>query len=171
MIRKFIHFIIRSTEWVGEITSWLCVLVMLILAYEVVARHGFGRPTIWAWDISAQVAGAFALLGGAYCFVHEGHVKLDILSSRYSGRLKALMELLLAIPLFILCLVLLWYGGSLAWTSVVMREHAMTLFSPPLYPVRVLLVLAAFWLLVCGIAKFVRDLDALFAVSGKNDEA
>lgn len=168
-LRRLADYIDFGTEWIGKGFSLLSMMMMLILTIEVVLRYGFNRPTIWAWDISTQLAGAFALVGGAYAFLHGDHVKVDVISSRFSGRLKAVLELLLAIPLFLLCLVLLWHGGSLAWTSVLEREVAITLFAPPLYPLKVLLVLASFLLLLQGIAKFIRDLEVLFTIAGKEE--
>ena len=39
-------------EWVGRITQWLIVALVLIFIYESVMRKGFSQPQIWFTEMS-----------------------------------------------------------------------------------------------------------------------
>jgi TRAP-type mannitol/chloroaromatic compound transport system permease small subunit len=52
--------------WTGKLTAWLIIPMILSLAWEVVARYGFGSPTVWAYDMTFMLFGAFFMLGAAY---------------------------------------------------------------------------------------------------------
>lgn len=164
-IRLVVRFIDIGTEWVGRIASPLILLVMVFMFLEVVLRYGFNRPTIWAWDISVQLAAAFALLGGAYTFLHHGHVRVDVLYNRFPPKVKAIAELSTLLLFFLFCVVLLWQGGEMAWASLMVREVKVTILAPPLYPLKILLVVATFLLLLQGIASFIRNLSIV--ITGK----
>lgn len=168
-IRWLMHWIDLSNEWIGRVSSSAVILFMVILTIEVTLRYVFDRPTIWAWDVATQLSGAFALVGGAYAFLHGDHIRVDILYNRFRPATKLIIDLIFSVFFFALCLVLIRHGGEIAWSSVIARETAMTLFAPPIYPLRVFFVAVSFLLLLQGIVKFIRDLSLVFAVE-KRDE-
>jgi len=55
--------------------------------------------------------------------------------------------------------VLVWKVGVSAWNSVQVKEVYNTIFEPPLYPLRVVIVIGVFLLLIQGVVKFIRDLS------------
>lgn len=60
-----------------------CLFALLaVMLFEVVARYGFGAPTVWGSDLGAMLTGALFLLGGARTLRDGGHVRIDALSRR-----------------------------------------------------------------------------------------
>ena len=47
-LRATINAIDKISDWSGRVTAWLIVPMTLAVTYEVVARHFFRAPTIWA---------------------------------------------------------------------------------------------------------------------------
>ena len=164
-IKWLVQLIDRVTEWVGKATLPFVLLVMAMLALEVVLRYGFNRPTSWAWPISIQFAAAFGLVGGAYTFLHRGHVRVDVIYNRFPPKVKAVVDLALSIPFFLFCGVLLWLGGEMAWASLMAREVKVEGITYAFYPLKVLLVAACFLLFLQGVAKFIRNLGIV--ITGK----
>lgn len=146
------------TEWAGRIATSFVLIVMAILALEVVLRYGFNRPTSWAWPISIQFAAAFGLIAGSYTLLHRGHVRVDVVYSRFSPKVKAVVDLVLSIPFFLFCGVLLWLGGEMAWVSLMAREVKVEAITYPFYPLKVLLVVACFLLFLQGVNQFIHNL-------------
>ena len=58
--------------------------------------------------------------------------------------------------------MLLVNGGSLAWDSLSRFEHSQSAWNPPLYPVKLMIPLAAVLLVIQGVAKLIRDFLILF---------
>jgi len=158
IIKWSVQLIDLVTEWVGRVTLLFVLLIMVMLALEVVLRYGFNRATTWAWPISIQLAAAFGLVGGAYTFLHRGHVRVDVVYGHFPPKVRAVVDLVLSIPFFLFCGVLLWLGGDMAWASLMAREVAVEGITYPVYPLKVLLVVACFLLLLQGVVKFIRDL-------------
>ncbi len=61
-----IRFFDGISLWSGRITGWLIIPMVLSLVYEVVARYFFNAPTVWAYDMTSFLYGAFFMLGAAY---------------------------------------------------------------------------------------------------------
>jgi len=108
--------------------SHLLTRIAMVLAYaligsmmfEVVARYGFGRPTIWAFDISYMLNGGLFLLGIGWTLRQGKHVRIDFLASLMPPRVQhgvlALVYALLVLP------PVTW----LAWVAIrtALRAHA-----------------------------------------------
>ena len=62
----------RFTSLAGNIVGWMLIPMILGLTYEVVARYAFGAPTIWAYDMTFMLYGAFFMLGASYTLQKKG---------------------------------------------------------------------------------------------------
>jgi len=164
-IKRLLSLIDTSSEWVGKVACFMVVIIMVSMTIEVVSRYGFNQPTVWVWDVSEQLGAAFYMLGGAYVLLHHGHVRVDVLYTRFPLKVKAITDLVTSILFFFFCIVLIWKGGELAWGSTMIREVENSLLAPPLYPLRWLFVIASLLLLLQGGAKFIRDLGIV--ITGK----
>jgi len=164
-IRLVLHGIDITNEWVGRISCYLVIAVMLVAATEVILRYAFNNPTSWAWPVSIQLAAVFALLAGGYNVLHNVHVKVDVLYTRFPDKVRVIIDLVLSIFFFLLCIVLIGYGGELAWESVAIREYLPDVIHSPIYPLKMLVVIASFLVFLQGVARFVRNLT--LAITGK----
>ena len=154
---RVLHYIDLVSEWIGKASAFLVLALSFVIGYEVVARYLFNRPTIWAHELSAMVFGAYIILGGAYLLSAGRHVNMDLIYGFLSPRKKALIDIITFWFFALFCVALVWKGGDTAWYSLSIREQARTMWSPPLYPIRLILPIGAFLLLLQGVAKFIRD--------------
>jgi TRAP-type mannitol/chloroaromatic compound transport system permease small subunit len=165
MLKKTLRFINQLSEWSGRVVSLLIYGVLGTLIYEVVARYVFNSPTIWAHETSTFFFGAYFMLGAAYCLRHDSMIHVDILCRRLSPRKQAALNVATFVLFVAVCVPLIWMGGKDAAYSWSVREHTNTTWAPALYPLRIVIPVAASLLFLQGIARFIRD--ASFAFTGK----
>ena len=156
-IKRLLTIIDRLNDQVGKIVSMLIIFMVLVLVYEVVLRYIFNAPTLWAHETSEYFFGVHFFLGGAYALRHAAHVNVEVIYSRFSPRFRAILDIITSVFFFLICAVLLWKGGAMAWTSLMKMEHTNTVWAPPLYPLKMMVPIGAFLLLLQGLAKFIRD--------------
>ena len=152
----------------GTFVSYWVLVLMIITFYEVVARYAFNRPTFWAHETSEMLFGAFMILGAGMTLCRlamPAHIKMDIFYARFSPRKRTIIDLVSGLMFFTFGAVLLWRGGVLAWQSCQIGEHSSTVWSPPLYPLRVCLPVGVFLIVVMGVIKFIRNLTR--AITGR----
>ncbi len=75
-------FIITSSnllnEWIGRITAWLVLFMVLIIVYDVMMRRFFSIGSVQLQELQWHLFALIFLLGAAYTFKHDEHVRVDI---------------------------------------------------------------------------------------------
>ena len=149
----------------GKIVCLMILPMVFILIWEVLMRYGFDAPTFWAHETSQYFFGAHFILGGAYALRWGTHVNVEIFYSRFSPRVSAIVDLFTWVLFYLFCGFLLWRGWEAAWLSVSRWEHTYSYWSPPLWPLRLTIPLAATLILLQGITKTVNDVYT--AITGR----
>jgi TRAP-type mannitol/chloroaromatic compound transport system permease small subunit len=166
-MKKFFKIIDRMNELIGKAVSFLILVLIVVIVYEIAVRYFFNSPTIWAHEISQMVYGGYIILLGGYLQQRNGHVNVDIIYSRFKPRTRAIIDLFTWSLFFAFCGVLLLKGGEMAWDSFLYRETDPTVFAPPIYPLKMLIPLGAFLLLLQGLVRYIGDIK--MAITGKED--
>lgn len=167
-MKTLLKAIDATSEWSGKLVALIFYAMVGVLVWEVVMRYAFNAPTIWAHGVSIRIFAAYSVLAGAYVLRHKGHIPVDLVYSRFPSKTKAIVDLITAPFFFAFCGVLLWYGSSFAWTSLKMLEPCETPFHAPIYPIKLMVPVGAFLILLQGLAKYSRDF--ITAISGRQCE-
>lgn len=95
---------------IGNMISWIWVLLMLVIILNVVMRYLFNEGRIEFEEIQWHLYAVGWLFGLSYCFVADDHVRVDLIHDRLSLNAQAWIELLGILLLLIPFLTLvLWY--------------------------------------------------------------
>lgn len=164
---RLARLIDRASLWSGSIVAWLIIPMVLSLVYEVVARYAFNAPTVWAYDMTYMLYGAFFMLGAAYTLRRGGHIRTDSFYGEWSPRRQGLVDAVCYLVLFFpALLVLFWLGLDFFSTSLARGERVVSSpWMPVVYPLKGVIPLACGLLLIQGLSELVRSLHA--AVSGE----
>jgi len=160
---KFFRYVDSLSEIAGKISCWLVLAVILIATFEVICRRFFNSPTFWAYDVSYMLGGSAGILGAAFTMKHKRHVRIDFFTSMMPAKWKLILDIVFTVvmffPLFILGNVITF---QTALESIVKREAIMAgIWQPPIYPLKTLIFISMFLLLLQVTAQFVRDIYAL----------
>ena len=164
-LRTCLSIIDRINKWVAKVMSWAVILIIASTVYEVVMRYVFNAPTEWSFEFNYLVHGAYFLLLGAFTFAIRGHVNVDIFYARFSPRKRAIIDLFTAPVFFFFMLMMFVFGGQFALNSLAFRETLSSAWAPPIYPVKLVIPVAAALVILHGMAKFIRDLHT--ALTGR----
>lgn len=142
-MEALVRFIERLTGSVGVLASLALVPLVLATCYEVFARYVMGSPTVWAYEVGYILTGTHFLLGMAYTLKAGEHIRIDIFSSKFSARLRALIDLCgytITLPLMVWLTYAL--GQHLA-TGYLRNEHSgQSAMNLPVWPFRVVFLVA-----------------------------
>ena len=160
---RIIRGISAVSEFFGKAAAWLIIPLAFSIGYEVFARYIFSAPTTWAFDTSLMMYGAYFMLASAYTLSRNSHVRGDIFYRKWSDRTQAIIDLTLYILVFFpAMLALVWVGFDFFRDSFLIRETSA--FSPyrrPIYPLKAVIPVAAFLLLIQGVAQMLRCITAI----------
>lgn len=165
---KVVSVIEAISSWSGKAVSILLLALIGVITYEVVARYAFNAPTTWAFETMVFSAGVLYVIGGAYTYHLRAHVIVDIVYNMFSPRGKALLDIFVCFTFFLIYVgIVLSMGGIAAWESIIGNEHTGSFWDPPLYPVKVMVPIGFFLILLQGLAKLIRDVRTV--ITGKAD--
>ena len=74
--RNAVAVIDRFADYVGRAVAWLIIPMTVAVTWEVVSRHFFRAPTIWAFDTVYMLYGTHFMLGTGYTLMRIGHVRI-----------------------------------------------------------------------------------------------
>ena len=167
-MRRLLKIIDGISEWSGKFFSYLLWPGVAVLIYEVVARHLFNAPTIWAHGTTQRIFAVYYFICGAYVSLYRDHITMDLIYTRFSLRKRAFLDIIGFLFFFSFCGVLLWYGSRYAWTSLIRLEPCNTPFRAPLYPIKLAIPLGALLILLQELANLWRNV--YIAITGKQYE-
>ena len=157
-IERFVKGIDRVSIWTGKAASFLIIPITLLEGREVIYRYAFDRPTIWSWELCTMLYAALFLLGGAWVLQENKHISTDIIYARLSPKVKAYIDIVTYLCFFcVFAAVMLWQGSIMALDSIKILETSYTLWAPPIYPSKTMMVAAFALLTLQGVAKIIRD--------------
>ncbi len=160
-------FILRGLDFlverIGRVTSWLVVLLILTMTYEVVSRYVFDNPTLWSFDITYMLGAVFFLFSASYVLLHGGHVRVDLFYTRFSAKTKSIIDIVF-IPMFFFTAysILTQQAWRAAFRALEVGETSMSgIWEPTTVPLRFIIALGFSLLLLQGIFWFLREIISL----------
>jgi TRAP-type mannitol/chloroaromatic compound transport system permease small subunit len=171
-MNHFLFFIDRLSAWSGKAFGWSILILTGATTYEVFVRYVLRAPTSWAFDISYIMYGTLFMMAGGYALSRGAHVRGDFVYRLWPPRVQAGVELTLYFLFFFPGIAALIYGGfSYAVESIGYMPYGadgprgeISINSPigvPVFPLKILLVVASSILFLQGIAEAIRCVQCL----------
>lgn len=151
----------RVSKWTAAVGVWMTPALALTVFYDVVMRYLFRAPTFWAYETSWMLYSGGFLLGLGYALREGSHVRVDLIITRFSPKRRLTMEMLFLLLMLIFSIVITWHGTIYAIDSWKLLEGShLTIWAPPVYPVKTLIPVCFFVLSLQTIVEFMRKLQA-----------
>ena len=143
----------------AEVSSLLMVLLVVMMCYEVIRRYFFNAPTIWGLEFTTFIFGVHFVMGYGYTEYYDGHVRVDIFSSRFPKKLQDLLYIVLTIGVTLPLVTLL---GIWAWDNAIIStrilEDLSSAWAPPIWPVKLLMALGFTFLFLQVLSNLIKRL-------------
>jgi TRAP-type mannitol/chloroaromatic compound transport system permease small subunit len=181
---RFTRIIDELSRRVGLVSIWLVLFSALVSAFNALFRYSisgmiglertygggvFGGLVAFYTQYSNVLSesvwymfGGMVMLGGAWTLKLNEHVRVDLLYGAVSERARTWIDLLgglfFLMPLCILLIYYTWPWFMQAWTQNIMSNASGGL---PRWPVRLMLPVGFFVLMLQGIAEIIKCILAL----------
>ena len=94
----------RISEWIGRWVAWLVLGAVLISALNAVVRKVFNTSSNAYLEIQWYLFAAVFLLAAGYTMLRQEHVRIDVISGRFSKRTQIWIDIV-GLAAFVLPLV------------------------------------------------------------------
>ncbi len=162
MLNTLIKGIDFLVEKQGQLTSFLIVPLLFIVLYEVAMRYAFNAPTVWGFEATAFAYGMHYMLGLSFMESAQGHVRVDIVTSRFPVKVQAVVMIIGYLIIFLPVFGLMTWGAiKFAHTAVVTNELNSTSWAPRIWPYKIVMALSFLLLLIQGLATMLKNVKSL----------
>lgn len=158
----------KFADFIGLITGFAMVLMILNVFYDVVMRYFFKSGSIAMQEMEWHLFSVIILLGVAYTLKEDGHVRVDLVYDRLNYKKKAMINMVGSI-IFILPIAILVGLSSLG--PVMEALETMEGSGDPgglpyRWIVKALIPLSFFLLIITTIGFFIKNLNAYKGLHG-----
>ncbi len=167
LIERTTDLIDAFSHLTGRTIAWLTLVMMLVTCVVVLLRYGFGIGSIALQESVTYMHALVFLMGAAYTFERDGHVRVDIFYRRFNRRQQAwvnsLGSLLFLLPLSLFLFFVSFDFVANAWT--IKETSSQPGGIAGVYLLKSLVPIMALTLALQGVADFLRHLLILMTPS------
>ena len=156
------RFIDNVTERIGRTIYWLVLVAVLISAANATVRKIFNFSSNSFLEIQWYLFSMIFLFLAGYTLKNNEHVRIDIITGRFSARVRAGIDifgtLFFLLPVAILIMVLSWPLFMDSWVRNEVSTNAGGLI---IWPARLMVPIGFFLLIVQAISELIKRIAFL----------
>lgn len=111
----------KLVAMIGDAFSWLWLVLLVVIIGNVILRYVFSQGMIELEELQWYLYAAAWLVGLSYTFVHDGHVRVDVVHENLAFRARMWIELAGLVVLFIPFVLFVLYHSfpfvQLSWAT------------------------------------------------------
>jgi TRAP-type mannitol/chloroaromatic compound transport system permease small subunit len=177
LMQRYVRVVDAVNYRVGRIMMYGIFVLMGILLWSSISKTFF-LPSLWTLEMAQFVMVAYYILGGPYSIQLGSNVRMDLLYGEWSVRKKAWFDLITVLFLiFYLCVLLYGAVSSTAYSlgywgtepfsflgrlvtgseEVGRMERSPTGWRPYLWPIKSIMILGMFLMLLQCVSELFKD--------------
>jgi TRAP-type mannitol/chloroaromatic compound transport system permease small subunit len=152
----------KTNNHIGRVMSWLVLAAVLISAGNAVIRYAIGDSSNAWLELQWVLIAAVFLLCAGYTLLHQQHVKIDIVYSRFSRRAQLWIDILGTIFfLWPMAFIIMWLSWPVFITAFTSGEVSANTGGLTLWWARLLVPVGFFFLILQGLSELIKRVAIL----------
>lgn len=157
---RFVKIVDTVNYRVGRMSMYLLFVLTGVLLYAIIAK-AFWRPPLWTQEFAQFTLVGYFVLGGAYSLQLGANVRMDLLYGRWSLRRRAAVDAVTVFAMIGFLAVILWGGIESTIYALEIGEKSRSVWAPYLAPVKIVICIGVFLMILQSIAFLIRDIAML----------
>jgi TRAP-type mannitol/chloroaromatic compound transport system permease small subunit len=161
-------------EHIGKLAYWLVLVAVVISSGNAVVRYSLNMSSNAWLEIQWYLFSAVFLFCAGYTLLHNQHVRIDIISGRFSRRAQAWIEILGTLFFLLpMAVIILWLSWPVFLDAYRSNEVSTNAGGLTVWPARLMLPVGFLLLVLQGIAELIKRvafLRGLIPDPGEKDE-
>jgi len=112
----------RVVDLVGRATSWLALVIVVLMAVNVVLRYLFSIGSVWAQELEWHLLAPLIMFGIPYALLKGDHVRVDVLFEKFTPLKQQYVEVVSQVLGIAIALLFLWLSFAYVQQSYSIGE-------------------------------------------------
>lgn len=160
---KYVRIVDGVNYRMGRIMMFFIFVMMGILLWSSISKTFF-LPSLWTLEMAQFAMVAYYILGGPYALQKGAHVRMDLFYGAWSDRRKAQVDAITVLFLIFYLGVMLYGAYDSTSYSFQYGERSPTAWRPYLWPIKVVMCIGIFMMLLQSISELFKDIATLKGV-------
>ncbi|MDH5648485.1 MAG: TRAP transporter small permease subunit [Gammaproteobacteria bacterium] len=169
-LKKLASFLNQSNEVIGRVLSWLVLALTLMVVYDVSMRYLFREGSVAIQEMEWHIFSLIFLLGAAYTYKNNEHVRVEILYQKFSERTQLWVDTLGDV-LFLIPISIIVFKASLPFVQTafeIMERSPDAGGLPYRYLIKAVIPAGFALLALQGVANAIDNLLKLYPPKGRH---
>ncbi|PUE48149.1 C4-dicarboxylate ABC transporter substrate-binding protein [Limnohabitans sp. 2KL-1] len=154
---KFSNLMDRVSTWIGKYVIWLILASTLISGVNALVRKIFNTSSNAYLEVQWYLFAASFLLAAGYTLLNNEHVKIDVVSSKFSKETQIKIDIFgFVVFLMPLCLAILWYSTPFFYKGLISGEVSSNAGGLIRWPVYAMIPLGFGLLMLQGVSELIK---------------
>jgi TRAP-type mannitol/chloroaromatic compound transport system permease small subunit len=152
-------------EKIGRLTYWLVLVAVLISAGNAVIRYAFNMSSNAWLEIQWYLFSAIFLFCAGYTLLHNQHIRIDVVTGRFSKRVQAWIDIFGTI-LFLLpkAVTIMWLSWPVFVDTYQRHEVSSNAGGLVIWPARLLVPIGFLLLILQGLSELIKRVAFLLGL-------
>ncbi len=112
----------RAVDLVGRATSWLALVIVVVMATNVVLRYLFSYGSVWAQELEWHLLTPLIMFGIPFALLKGDHVRVDVLFEKFTPVNQQRIEVVSLVLGILIAVVFLWLSFAYVQQSFAIGE-------------------------------------------------
>ncbi|MCT8159884.1 TRAP transporter small permease subunit [Pseudoruegeria sp. SHC-113] len=159
-MKRFARGYVRTVDAVnyriGRVMMYGIFVMIGILLWSSISKTFF-LPSLWTLEMAQFAMVTYYIMGGPYSIQLGSNVRMDLFYGNWNDRRKAQVDALTVFCLIFYLGVLLYGAIDSTSYSLQYNERSPTAWRPYLWPVKIIMCLGIFLMLLQAISELIKD--------------
>ena len=163
MLNKIAKNIDGLNEKLGKATSWLTLILALVVSYDVVIRYIFDESSVALQELEWHLFAIIFLLAAAFTLKIDEHGRVDVFYTNFSESKKAWVNLMGSLLFLVpLCIVVIISSENFVLTSFKVKEISPDAGGlPARYIIKAMIPVSFFFLFLQSISVVIKSIGTI----------
>ena len=156
-VRSYVRIVDEVNRRLGRIIMYFIFVMISILLWSSISK-ATGWPSLWTLEMAQFAMVTYYILGGPYSIQLGSNVRMDLFYGEWSVKKKARFDAITIVCLITYLGVLLYGAIESTAYSIEYWERSRTIWRPYMWPIKSVMCLGIFLMLLQAISEFFKDI-------------
>lgn len=156
----YVRIVDSVNRRIGRLMMYGIFVMVAILLWSSISKTFF-LPSLWTLEMAQFAMVAYYLLGGPYSIQLGSNVRMDLFYGEWSVKKKAQFDVCTILFLILYLGVLLYGAIDSTGYALQYNERSATAWRPYMAPIKILMCLGFFLMLLQAISELIKDIKLL----------
>lgn len=156
-MRRLALWIDRLTDVFAYLSAFLLIITIILIVANITLMSVMGKSIMITDEYSAYMFAGFVMFGLAYTLKHNGHIRINVLTSRFSPSIQRIFRIYALIAVLIFTVYIFYYSVCMVYQAYVYQMRSDTVAQTLLWIPQLVMPIGFFVLALQILSEIIKE--------------